>query len=203
MKVLIAAGEEYDLFIRRAILPYNHDHKFVVTTRKPTTDFLDYDLGISFMWTSKIQKHELNVPWINFHPAPLPEYKGRNLCYHAIMNGETEFGATVHYMDENFDTGDIIWVDRFKILPSDTAEDISEQAISISKVQFKRFLPRILNGEAFSTSKNVGGTYYKKEEIDDFLYLTEWNKNRIRAITYKEFYPKIVIGGVTYKVARE
>lgn len=59
----------------------------------------EYDCGVSFMHLKRINKKQLEKPWINFHPAPLPEYRGRNLCYHALMNGETEFGATVHSPD--------------------------------------------------------------------------------------------------------
>ena len=46
--------------------------------------------------------------FINVHPSMLPKYRGGNPYSRVIMNGETETGVTVHFMDENFDTGDII-----------------------------------------------------------------------------------------------
>ena len=111
------------------------------------SDVPEYDVGISFMYTYKVPAKEVNShTWINFHPAPLPEYKGRNLCYHAIINGEMEFGSTIHYMSEEIDEGPIIQVDRFKILPSDTAEDIFHQAINFSRVQFSRILSQNIKG---------------------------------------------------------
>src|SRR5688572_17410059 len=167
MKVLIATNDEHYGFVRHAIGLYGHDHKIIINTHKPTTDFTDYDAGISFMWTGKIKKQELDVPWINFHPAPLPEYKGRNLCYHALLNGAKEFGATVHYMDENFDTGEIIEVRRFPIEDSDDAESLSEKAIEESKALFKRWLPKILElkgSDRFFSTPNEGGHYYKKSD---------------------------------------
>lgn len=168
----------------------------------------DYDIGISFMHQHKVPAKEVNShTWINFHPAPLPEYRGRNLCYHAIMNREKEFGATVHYMDENFDTGDIIDVEKFWIQEWMTAEDVSEQAIRMSKALFEKYLPRILAGEEFERILNVGGIYYPKEKIDDLIdinYQTvETLERSVRAITYKDFCPKINIGGVTYKIVRD
>ena len=203
MKVLILTNPDHKDFVLSAIPPkgtavyYGQD-------RYEFHGMEDYDIGISFMYQHKVPAKEVNShTWFNFHPAPLPEYKGRNLCYHAIMNGETEFGATLHYMDENFDTGEIIRVDWFKILSSDTAEDISEQAINISKSQFKRFLPRILAGEKFLSSPNVGGTYYKKEPINDLYVEGDDFYRFVRAVTYKQFYPKIDIGGVTYKIVRD
>lgn len=166
----------------------------------------DYDIGISFMYQHKVPAKEVNShTWINFHPAPLPEYKGRNLCYHAIMNGEKEFGATVHYMDENFDTGDIIDVHSFPISEWYTAQDISDLAISSSMLLFEEYFPRILAGEEFERHPNIGGTYYKKEDIADTINLNSNDSfaSFVRAVTYGEFYPRIYIGGVTYKIVKD
>ena len=52
----------------------------------------------------KIPKHGC----INVHPSMLPKYRGGNPYSRVIMNGETETGVTIHFMDESFDTGDII-----------------------------------------------------------------------------------------------
>ena len=46
--------------------------------------------------------------FINVHPSLLPKYRGGNPYSRVIMNGETETGVTIHFMDEGFDTGDII-----------------------------------------------------------------------------------------------
>ena len=106
------------------------------TENNPIKDFqnIDYDLGISFLYTYKIPASEFskNKIWLNFHPGPLPEYKGRNLCYHAIMNKAPRFGATLHYMDKDFDTGNIIEVITFPIAADYTAGDLSR----ISKKYF-------------------------------------------------------------------
>jgi methionyl-tRNA formyltransferase len=166
----------------------------------------NYDIGISFMYPYRVPKEQIERrPWINFHPGPLPEYKGRNLCYHAIMNGETEFGATVHYMDENFDTGDIIEVVKQFMFPSDTAETLSKRTIELSKELFRAYLPRILNGEVFQTIKNVGGTYYKKANIAEVVSLDKDVplSRFIRAVYYPPYYPKFEIGGVTYKIVKD
>jgi methionyl-tRNA formyltransferase len=143
-------------------------------------------------------------PWFNFHPAPLPEYKGRDLCYHAIMNGEREFGATVHYMDEGFDTGDIIEVGRFPMFPWDTAESLSRCAINMSKTLFEYYLPKILETPVFSRIPNIGGTYYKKGQIIEEVPVRPDDPfgQFVRAVTYKEFAPRIDIGGVKYEIRR-
>ena len=45
---------------------------------------------------------------INFHPSLLPTYRGRAPINWAILHGETTLGLTVHCMDADMDTGDIL-----------------------------------------------------------------------------------------------
>lgn len=205
MKVLILTSKPHWAFVNGVANQYR-EHEFWIS--EATTFPNEYDVGISFMHLHKVPAEQVNThTWINFHPAPLPEYKGRNLCYHAIMNGETEFGVSVHYMDENFDTGDIITVFRFYITPQDTSETLSKFALKTSEQLFKSYLPRILAGEEFEHHPNVGGTYYSKESIDDFIDINyetvETFERKVRAIYYPPHYPKIEIGEVKYKIVRD
>lgn len=206
MKVLILTSEIYSTWIWNLIKNIKeHDiHCYYADEPYPFSAIKSYDVGISFMYTHKVPAKEVNShTWFNFHPAPLPEYKGRNLCYHAIMNGEKEFGATIHYMDENFDTGDIIHVQRFPIWNFWTALDLSAMTINVSKYLFAEFLPRVLAGEEFERHPNEGGTYYPKFDISDEVALEDEEQRKILAIYYPPHYPKIEIGGVTYKIVRE
>ncbi|MCQ2957631.1 MAG: methionyl-tRNA formyltransferase [Candidatus Gastranaerophilales bacterium] len=57
---------------------------------------------------------------INFHPSLLPDYRGANPYFHVIMNEEKETGITMHYLDETFDTGDIIKQIKVPIEERDT-----------------------------------------------------------------------------------
>ena len=211
MKVLILTKTEYRKFIVDVVSPYSvQDDKYVwnVTIVDETMSFipLDYDIGISFMWTKKVPARHVNThTWINFHPGPLPEYKGRNLCYHAIMNMETEFGATIHYMDEGFDTGDIIDVIKFPVKDYYTAGDVSLSAIQCSKTLFELYFPRIIAGEEFERLPNVGVGYYGKGAIPDTLEIrADYGIGQfVRAVTCGDFYPKLNIGGLNYKIVRD
>ncbi len=57
---------------------------------------------------------------LNFHPSLLPDYRGANPYYHVLINKEEETGITMHFMDETFDTGDIVEQIRVKIFENDT-----------------------------------------------------------------------------------
>lgn len=57
---------------------------------------------------------------INCHPSLLPHYRGANPYFYVIRHGCTETGITFHYLDESFDTGDIIAQWKVPIRPDET-----------------------------------------------------------------------------------
>ena len=72
---------------------------------------LDVDAAVVCSFNYKIPRALLNATkdgFINVHPSMLPKYRGGNPYSRVIMNVETETGVTIHFMDESFDTGDII-----------------------------------------------------------------------------------------------
>lgn len=69
--------------------------------------------------------------FINCHAGALPFYRGRNVLNWALINGEDRFGATVHYVEESIDTGDII-TQRFGVItPQDDYRSVLEKATTL------------------------------------------------------------------------
>ena len=71
---------------------------------------------------------------INIHPSLLPKFGGmgfygRKVHEAVIAAGETESGATVHYVDEGVDTGGIIAQERVPVMPGDTAETLAARVL--------------------------------------------------------------------------
>jgi methionyl-tRNA formyltransferase len=163
-----------------------------------------YDLGISLGYLYKVPLKELSKsPWINFHPAPLPNYGGRNVAYHAILNKESHFGATIHYMNEEFDGGDIIETRKFEFSLGTTAEELYNLACETSLDLLKEYIPKVLNGERVDSVKQNNSTYYKKEPINDFINIKNETKRMITARYCPPYYPKIKIGGKTFVIKEE
>ena len=72
---------------------------------------LEVDAAVVCSYNYKIPKVLMDATkdgFINVHPSMLPKYRGGNPYSRVIMNGESETGVTIHFMDEGFDTGDII-----------------------------------------------------------------------------------------------
>lgn len=57
---------------------------------------------------------------INCHAGKLPFYRGRNILNWVLINNESEFGITVHFVDEGIDTGDIILQQSYPITDEDS-----------------------------------------------------------------------------------
>jgi phosphoribosylglycinamide formyltransferase-1 len=73
---------------------------------------------------------------INIHPALIPQYCGKGFygkrVHRAVLTGgETESGATVHFVDEGVDTGKIILQERVPVEPGDTAETLAARVLAV------------------------------------------------------------------------
>lgn len=128
------------------------------------------DLLISFSYKKKLPAAFINrVPIaINFHPAPLPMYRGRGTTMHAILKGESNWGVTCHYLDEHFDTGNIIEIMNFPITP-----DIASGA-KLSKFSWKmavkllnKILDKILKNESLPSYPQSAGSYYSIAQLQE------------------------------------
>lgn len=61
---------------------------------------------------------------INYHPSLLPKYRGGSAINWAIIEGETETGVTIHFIDEGVDTGPVILQEKVDIGPEDTVKSL-------------------------------------------------------------------------------
>jgi phosphoribosylglycinamide formyltransferase 1 len=82
---------------------------------------------------------------INIHPALLPDFGGPGMYgarVHAavIASGATESGATVHFVDEEFDRGPIIAQERVPVRPGDTPEALAARVLQAEH----RLLPKVV-----------------------------------------------------------
>ncbi len=64
---------------------------------------------------------------INIHPSLLPKFSGLDAIQRAFDSGDTETGVTIHYIDENVDTGPIICQKYIPILKTDNVETLEER----------------------------------------------------------------------------
>ena len=97
-----------------------------------------------FLWLVPSNLVE-NFKIINIHPALLPKYGGKGMygmkVHEAVvMNKEKESGISIHFVNNKYDDGEIIFQAKCPVLPTDTAEDIAHK---IHKLEYKYF-PEII-----------------------------------------------------------
>jgi len=86
---------------------------------------------------------------INIHPALLPKYGGKGMygmhVHEAVIaNGELETGITIHYVNENYDEGKIIFQAKTEISSGDTAQDIADKIHTLEMNHFPKIIESLL-----------------------------------------------------------
>ncbi|MFK7782213.1 phosphoribosylglycinamide formyltransferase [Psychroserpens sp.] len=104
-----------------------------------------------FLW--KFPEHILNVfsnKVINIHPALLPKYGGKGMygmhVHEAVVaNKELETGITIHYVNEHYDDGAIIFQAKCDVNSNDTAEDVASKIHELEMEHFPKVVEQLLN----------------------------------------------------------
>lgn len=86
---------------------------------------------------------------INIHPALLPKFGGKGMYGHyvheaVVAAGETESGITIHYVDEHYDEGQIIFQARCPVEPTDTPDDVAHNVQILEHEHYPRVVADVL-----------------------------------------------------------
>jgi methionyl-tRNA formyltransferase len=88
---------------------------------------LKADLGLLAFVTDIVPERVFNAPRLGsicYHPSILPRYRGSSAINWAVINGETETGLTIFWVDKGIDTGDILLQKKVEIGPAETTGEI-------------------------------------------------------------------------------
>jgi phosphoribosylglycinamide formyltransferase 1 len=99
----------------------------------------------------RIMTPVLIKPWtgrmINIHPSLLPLYKGLHTHQRALDDGVKVHGASVHFVSEELDGGEVILQAQVPVLPGDTAETLSDRVLGIEHGLYINALKLVASGE--------------------------------------------------------
>jgi phosphoribosylglycinamide formyltransferase 1 len=89
---------------------------------------------------------------LNIHPALLPEFGGKGMYGHhvheaVIESGASHSGATVHFVDEDYDTGRILIQREVRVHPDDTPDTLAARVLSIEHQLYPEALQLVLSGD--------------------------------------------------------
>jgi methionyl-tRNA formyltransferase len=128
---------------------------------------------------------------INLHASLLPDYRGAAPINHAILNGDTETGLTTFFINEEIDTGNIIFQTKCEILESDNAGTLHDKLMNLGG----KLLVKTVNSIANGTAKSIEQDSLKTDKLRqapklnkefcklDFNNSAEELHNKVRALS--------------------
>jgi phosphoribosylglycinamide formyltransferase-1 len=113
----------------------------------------DIDLIVlaGFLWLvpdSLIESFQI----INIHPALLPKYGGKGMYgmkvhQEVVNNQDTETGISIHFVNQKYDEGELIFQAKCPVLPSDLPEDVAKKVHELEYQYFPVVIEQLLQGK--------------------------------------------------------
>jgi len=111
---------------------------------------IDFIVLAGFLW---LIPHRLIEAYphriINIHPALLPKYGGKGMygmhVHEAVVaNRETESGITIHYVNQCYDEGEVIFQVKCSLSPNDTAENVAQKVHDLEYAYFPKVIAEVV-----------------------------------------------------------
>ena len=151
---------------------------------------LSPDFFFSFYYRKMLGPELLAIPKrgaLNMHGSLLPKYRGRVPINWAVLHGERETGASLHYMEVKPDAGNLVAQTSVPILGDDSAHDVFQKVVVAAEITLVRALPQLIAGTAPSVQLDLkAGSYFSGRKAEDGRI--NWTKsardvyNLIRAV---------------------
>lgn len=112
---------------------------------------IDFIVLAGFLWkvpSFMVEKFPKRI--INIHPALLPAYGGKGMYGHFVhesvyVNQESESGITIHFVNENYDEGDIIFQAKVPLDKTDTPDTIESKVRALEMLYFPKKLEEVFS----------------------------------------------------------
>ena len=154
---------------------------------------LEIDIGVSFLYWRIVRHPLLGAPrlgFINFHPAPLPGYRGSGVYNRAILDAAASWGTTAHFMDTGIDTGPIVDQARFAIDPDrETAQSLERRTLRHMTALYRRTMKRLRAEGRLPTFPNSRGRTMTQQQVDAMKRIVPGDdvERKVRAFWYPPY----------------
>ena len=157
IQILMVLTPWYDNFIykrlealtRKCNIPYLREKDINSIKVVDKIKCLNPDIIVTAHFEKLLKKELIEIPHkgcINLHPSLLPRYRGMAPQHWPIINGDTETGVTVHYIEEDVDTGNIILQKKLLISPDVYVHELQMQMLPIYETIVVEAINLIANG---------------------------------------------------------
>ena len=165
------------------------------------------DLIITCAYGQILSEELLNIPrlgCINIHASLLPKYRGGAPIHYALMNGDSQTGITLMYMDKGMDSGDMIVKEAIKIEANDNLETLSDKLSLLGAKMIINHLPSIIEGTNKREKQNINEVTFspiikRADELINFHKTNDEVYNLFRALSPAPL-PYFVMNDIEYKI---
>jgi methionyl-tRNA formyltransferase len=141
------------------------------------------DFVFSFYYRHMLPAELLAIPRagaLNMHGSLLPKYRGRAPVNWAILHGETQTGASLHFMTAKPDAGALVDQQSVPIGPDDTAVVVADRVADAAVAVLQRSLPALIAGTAKAIPLDLSqGSYFGGRRPSDGEFHWDWPAARI------------------------
>jgi methionyl-tRNA formyltransferase len=169
------------------------------------------DVILVVAYAKLIPKEILDLPkhgCINVHPSLLPRYRGAIPLQASIFSGDTETGVCTFFMDEGYDTGDIIVTRHTDLGPDETFSQLAERLAKVGAEVLGETIELLRSGEPVPRvvqPEEAEGGYTKPLKKDDlkldWTQSAEQVRNRIRGLAEVPAASSTLANGDSVKIA--
>jgi methionyl-tRNA formyltransferase len=145
------------------------------------------DLLVSWFWTKKLPMslvRAARLGGMGVHPSLLPRHRGADPTYWAIASGDTQTGVTVHRIEEEYDTGDILAQERLFIDPSWNAWQLARALDRPSLRQLRATVARLARGEVVEGTPQDPALATAAPPPDDTMCAIQWSWPTARVLRH-------------------
>lgn len=162
---------DYDLFFcfdaavgQNVDFAKKHKFKYIIINKEhEINENIDYDFIISCGWGWKIPDSIISrskIASLNCHSSLLPDYKGGSVYNYYWANCEDYAGASVHYLSNEFDKGNILAQEKISISKEYNPKGILEKVSYLTSVLIRESILKAERGD--HGDAQVGGRYFYK-----------------------------------------
>ncbi|MDD3506405.1 MAG: formyltransferase family protein [Sulfurimonas sp.] len=149
------------------------------------------DIIFCFGWSSLLKKELLHLAplgVVGFHPAKLPQNRGRHPLIWALALGLKESASTFFFMREGVDDGDVLSQKDFVISDEDDAQSLYTKVTNLAMRQIEEFVPALQSGtyQRVAQKHNEANVWRKRGKRDgtiDFRMASRAIYNLVRALS--------------------
>jgi methionyl-tRNA formyltransferase len=162
-------------------IPIYHINRLSAAETVDTLARLQADVACVACFPKRIPPALLGVPrrgFLNVHPSLLPRYRGPYPLFWMLRHGDRRFGVTIHFMDEQLDTGDIAAQAEVDLPDGVSGEEADSTLSQYSAELLLDVLRQLETGRLARRAQPAGGTYFPVPHDSDFGIDTAWPAQR-------------------------